>query len=340
MDKLQTNQDYVKKFGKETLEKMYFTMEEIRLFEENIGRYYQKGISYGGLHLSIGEEACAVGAMFPLRKEDKIVTYHRGHGHSIAKGADIKRMQAELRAKATGYCKGRGGSVHLMDMTCGQMGSQGIVGAQASVAVGVALAGRMKKEDYVTVCLFGDGAAEQGQVHEGMNLAGVLKLPIVYICINNSYAVSTPSSYSCSAKTLACRGEAYGMESHRIDGNDVFAVYDAVEDAVNKVRAGSGPIFIELVTYRWHGHWAGDPAYYRSKDELQWWKEHKDPIAMLRNYLLENNVSTEAELDAYKQKAVDAVKEANDFADASPDADYDEMFADLYYTPEKTEKEG
>lgn len=332
MEKLQAGRDYVEKLGKETLEKMYFTMEEIRLFEENIGRYYQKGISYGGLHLSIGEEACAVGAMFPLRQEDKIVTYHRGHGHSIAKGADIDRMQAELLSKSTGYCKGRGGSVHLMDMSCGQMGSQGIVGAQASVAVGVALAGRLKGEDYVTVCLFGDGAANQGQVHEGMNLAGVLKLPIVYICINNAYAVSTPSAYSCAGDTIVSRAAGYGMEGVRVDGNDVFQVYDAVERAVEKVKGGSGPIFIELMTYRWHGHWAGDPAYYRAKDELKWWRENRDPIAMLRAYLLEQKVSTEVELDELRAKAQQAVQHANDFAESSPEPSYDEMFADLYYT--------
>lgn len=323
------------RLDQETVKRMYFTMYEIRAFEENINKFYQKGISYGGLHLAIGEEAVAVGSMFPLKKEDKIVTYHRGHGHTIAKGADVKRMLAELRAKATGYCKGRGGSVHLLDMECGQMGCQGIVGAQSTVATGVALADRIKGEPGITVCLFGDGAAEQGQVHEGMNLAGVLKLPILFICVNNGYAVSTPAGYSCSAENIADRAVGYGMKGYQVDGNDVFAVYDTISKVAEDIRNGSGPAFVELVTYRIHGHWAGDPAYYRTKEEVESWKMTKDPINLLKNYILSENIASEDELEALRKKADALIQEANEFVEASPEPSWDEMVSDIYYKGEE-----
>lgn len=324
--------NYVEKFGKETLEKMYYTMVEIREFEENIHRNYKKGLSYGGLHVGVGEEACAVGSVFPLRQDDKIVTYHRGHGHSIAKGADVKRMVAELMSKSTGLCKGRGGSVHLLDMSCGQMGSQGIVGAQGTVAPGVALAGRLKGEDYVTLCLFGDGAANEGQMHEGMNLAGILKLPVVFICVNNAYAVSTPSEYSIAGGSVAARAQGYGMQGFTVDGNNVFEVYDAIENAVSMARGGSGPVLVELKTYRWFGHYLGDPCAYRPEGEVNWWKENKDPIRFLKTFLLENGVCNGEELTALDKKATDLIEEANAFAMASPDPSYEEIFTDLYYT--------
>lgn len=316
------------------VKKMYYTMYEIRAFEENINKFYQKGISYGGLHLATGEEAVAVGSMFPLKKEDKIVTYHRGHGHNIAKGADVKKMLAELRAKATGYCKGRGGSVHLLDMECGQMGCQGIVGAQSTVATGVALANRIKEEPGITVCLFGDGAAEQGQVHEGMNLAGVLKLPILFVCVNNGYAVSTPVDYSCAAEHISDRAAGYGMKGYRVDGNNVFKVYNTIEKVVEGIRSGSGPAFVELETYRVDGHWAGDPAYYRTKEELEDWRLNRDPIDALKAYIISNDIATEDELTELRERADALIQEANEFVETSPEPSWDEMVSDIYYKGE------
>ena len=326
-----TNTDHLEKHGKEGIGRMYFMMNEIRFFEENIFQMYQNNLCYGGMHLGVGEEACAVGCIFPLRKDDKIVTYHRGHGHSIAKGASVKKMVAELMAKDDGLCRGRGGSIHILDMSCGQLGAQGIVGAQCTVAVGAAIAARLKKQTDVFLCLFGDGAANSAQFHEGINMAAIMNLPIVYICLNNGYAVTFPSSKSIKTNSVADRAAGYGIEGFRVDGNDVFAVYDAVENAVDKARDGGGPTLIELKTYRWYGHYVGDPCNYRTREEEAHWKENNDPIKRLRSYILENGVFTESDLLEMEKEAQAIIDEANEFAMASPPPSIEAMYTDLFY---------
>jgi len=326
-----TNTDHIKKHGKEGIGKMYFMMNEIRLFEENILQMYQNNLCYGGMHLGVGEEACAVGSIFTLEEDDKIVTYHRGHGHSIAKGASVNKMVAELMAKDDGLCRGRGGSIHILDMSCGQLGAQGIVGAQCTVAVGAAISARLRKLPYVTLCFFGEGASNSAQFHEGINMASTMNLPVVYICLNNKYAVTFPVEKAIKAKSVADRAIGYGIEGYQVDGNDVFAVYDVVEKAVNKARADGGPTLIELITYRWYGHYVGDPCNYRTREEEAYWKENNDPIKRLKSYILENNIFTEDELQKMEQDARDIIEEANKFALASPPPSVDDMYKDLFY---------
>ena len=326
-----TKTDYLAKHGKEGIGRMYFMMHEIRFFEENILQMYQKNLCYGGMHLSVGEEACAVGSIFPLREEDKIVTYHRGHGHSIAKGASVKRMVAELMARDDGLCRGRGGSIHILDMSCGQLGAQGIVGAQVTVAAGVALSARLRNLSYVTLSLFGDGASNSAQFHEGINLAAIMNLPVVFICLNNGYAVTFSSEKSIKAKSVADRAIGYGIEGVQADGNDVCAVYDVVEHAVEKARNGGGPTLIELITYRWYGHYVGDPCNYRTREEEAHWKEHNDPIKRFKNFILENEIFTEVELQNMERGAQAVIDEANAFALASPPPSIEDMYSDLYY---------
>jgi len=326
-----TNTDYLDKHGREGIGKMYFMMNEIRFFEENINQMYQSNLCYGGMHLGVGEEACAVGSIFPLHEDDKIVTYHRGHGHSIAKGASVKKMVAELMARDDGLCRGRGGSIHILDMSCGQLGAQGIVGAQCTVAVGAAISARLRKLPHVTLCLFGDGAANSAQFHEGVNMAAIMNLPVVYVCVNNGYAVTFSAEKSIKAKSVADRAIGYGIEGFQVDGNDVFAVYDAVEKAVSKARDGGGPTLIDLTTYRWYGHYVGDPCNYRTREEEAHWKENNDPIKRLRSYILDNNVFSESELLEMEREAQAIIDEANEFAMASPPPKIEDMYSDLFY---------
>ena len=325
------NKKNIEKHGKENIGKMYSMMYLVRAFEENILDMYQKNLCYGGMHLGVGEEACAVGSIFPLHEDDKIVTYHRGHSHSIAKGASVNKMVAELMARDDGLCKGRGGSIHILDMSCGQLGSQGIVGAQCTVAVGAAISGRLRKLPYVTLCLFGDGAANSAQFHEGINMAAIMNLPVVYICINNGYAVTFSAEKSIKAKSVADRAVGYGIEGVQIDGNDVFEVYDAVEAAVEKARNGGGPTLIEMTTYRWYGHYVGDPCNYRTREEEAHWIENNDPIKRLKSFILENDVLTGPEVEALEKEAQDEIDEANEFAQASPPPSVEDMYQDLFY---------
>ncbi|MDO8685515.1 MAG: thiamine pyrophosphate-dependent dehydrogenase E1 component subunit alpha [Clostridiales bacterium] len=314
----------------ETLKEMYKKMCLIRQFEENMNNLYQRDLAYGGMHLSAGEEAIAVGACFNLTREDKIVTSHRGHGHCIAKGADIKKMMAELLARKTGLCKGNGGSMHITDMSIGILGAQGIVGGGICIAVGSGLTSMLQKKDNVTVCFFGDGAANTGSFHEGLNMASVMKLPIIYICENNQYGMSVPFKKSCNIENIASRAVGYGIPGEITDGNNVIEVYDAVKRAYERAKNNEGPTLIECKTYRWYGHMVGDPGIYRPKEEVKEWKA-KDPIVWFEKYLIENRTITHEDADETKQNCRKIIEEANEYALNSPEPTFEDMFKDIYY---------
>ncbi|MGI9862455.1 thiamine pyrophosphate-dependent dehydrogenase E1 component subunit alpha [Moorella naiadis] len=315
---------------KEQLSKMYHDMWVIRFFEENLLDLYQKNLAYGGMHVSVGEEAIAVGACANLNREDTIVTSHRGHGHCIAKGADLKGMMAELLARKNGLCKGKGGSQHIVDMSVGVLGAQGIVGAGCAIATGAALSFKLREQKNVCINFFGDGATNTGSFHESLNLAALYNLPVVFICENNGYAVSTSFARSTKIDKISVRAASYGMPGMTIDGNNIFTVYETVKEAVARARQGDGPTLIEAVTYRWYGHYVGDPCTYRPKGELEKWQE-KDPIIFLEKHLIENNICSPDEVAGLKVEAKQAIDDALEYGLAGLEPEPADLFTDVYY---------
>lgn len=301
---------------REMLRQMY----SIRAFEEMAEQLYAMGKIHGTMHLSIGMEASAVGAIAALRPDDLILSTHRGHGHCIAKGADLNRMMAEFCGKEIGYCRGRGGSMHIADIEGGNLGANGVVAGGVPIAVGVGLSLKMQKRDQIILCFFGDGAANLGPFHEALNMAAIWSLPVVYVCENNQYAMSFHVRKAFAIDRISDRAAAYGMPGETVDGNDVQAVYEAVSKGVERARAGQGPSLIENVTYRWRGHSRSDANRYRTKEEIASWQE-KCPIKRFRKRLLEEGVMTEEEIDRIKEEAYEAVDAAVEYSDASPDPD-------------------
>jgi pyruvate dehydrogenase E1 component alpha subunit len=267
---------------------MYEQMGKIRAFEEMANELYLTAKMPGLTHLYIGEEGVAVGVCEALRRDDYITSTHRGHGHCVAKGATLDRMFAELLGKAAGYCGGKGGSMHIADQDTGNLGANAIVGGSAGIATGAGLSIKMRKSDQVAVCFFGDGALGQGLIYESMNMAQLWKLPVLYVCENNQYNEYTHNS-EAAAGNLAARGEAFGVHTVEVDGQDVRAVYTAVTELVARARRGEGPAFLVCHTYRFHGHHVGDidRAYYRTKDEEAWWKGERDPLKVLGDWLVD-----------------------------------------------------
>jgi pyruvate dehydrogenase E1 component alpha subunit len=314
---------------KEKLIDMFKTMVRIRTFEERVQKEFAAGNIPGFVHLYAGEEATATGACANLRPDDYITSTHRGHGHLIAKGGKTDRMMAELYGRRTGYCKGKGGSMHIADMDIGILGANGIVGAGIPIAGGAALSAQMRGTDQVAICFFGDGACNTSRFHEGVNLASIWKLPVVYIIENNQYAESTSISYAANIANLADRAAAYGIPGKPIDGNDVLAVYEAVGEAVARARKGEGPTLIECKTYRWHGHFEGDLQTYKPKEEVEGWMK-KDPIPRFRRKLIEMGVLTEKEADEIDQAMLEEMDEAMKFAEESPFPDPEETLEDVY----------
>ena len=280
----------------------------------------------GFAHLYAGQEAIGVGVIAHLTDRDWIISTHRGHGHCIAKGLDVKGMMAELHGKATGSCKGRGGSMHISDMNKGMLGANGIVGAGGPLACGAALTSMILGTDQVTVCFFGDGASEQGTIHESMNLASIWKLPMVFICENNLYAVSTPSSYHCAAGEICARAAGYDIPGIAVDGTDVFAVYEASWEAIDR---GEGPSLIEARAFRYYGHFVGDPQTYKTKEEIDGYKA-RDPITLFRKRILERGLVSEAELAKIDAQAEERIGEAVRFAKDSPYPAPEDCLSDVY----------
>jgi len=297
------------------LKDMYVKMLRVRMFEEKADEIYLKGLIPGSVHLSIGQEAVSVGVVEALGEDGVVIGSHRSHGYCVAKGMDVGNMFAELLGKETGTCKGRGGSMHIMDVNKGMMGAIAIVGQQLPIATGIGLALTMKKEDRVCACFFGDGASNAGAFHESLNIASLWKLPVIYVCENNHYALSVPVSCSTSVEDIAQRASAYGMPGEVVDGMDIVAVYGAAKEAAERARKGEGPSLIECKTYRYRGHSRGDPPYgaYRSKEELDSWKE-RDPISKVQSDL---NLSEE-EVESITKDIIQEYEEAARFAEESP----------------------
>lgn len=312
------------------LKKMLYDMILIRKFEETLKQLYQQGKIHGTMHLCIGQEATAVGACFPLNNEDKITSTHRGHGHSIAKGTDVNKMVAELLGKVTGHCKGKGGSMHIADMTIGNLGANGIVAAGLPLGVGAALTSKMKELGYVVLCFFGDGATNEGAFHESLNLASIWKLPIIFFCENNLYGMSGSIKEMTNIESIAVRGSSYGIPSETINGNNILEVIKATQDAVERAKQGKGPTLIEAETYRWEGHSRSDARKYRTREEEKEWKKAKDPIEAFKEILVSNNVINENEFIELNEKAQNQMKEAVEYAENSDDPSLDTLMTDIY----------
>lgn len=312
---------------------MYRQMLTIRAFDTEAQRLVEMGEVYGEVHQYIGEEAVAVGVMAALRQDDVITSTHRGHGHIIAKGGDVQGMMAELFGKVEGYCHGKGGSMHITSLELGIYGANGIVAAGAPIAVGAAYAARLDGRDSVAVTFFGDGGANQGVLHEAMNLAAIYHLPVIFVCENNGYAATFPVTLSTSVKDIGARGAAYGMPGVTIDGMDVFSVYDAARVAVERARGGGGPSLIEAKCFRYFGHFSGEDRLlktrYRSADEIESWRE-RDPVTALGAHLVAEGIATPDELDRLREEVGLEVKAAVDYGRAGTDPPIEAAFADVY----------
>ncbi len=327
-NKAKTEQIKRNSYSDEFLLAMYKDMVRIRKFETKAGECFTKGMLAGNIHLSIGQEAVAAGANRALEERDYITTTHRGHGHCIGKGAQTDKSMAELFGKATGYCGGKGGSMHIADVSLGILGANGIVGAGLPIATGSALASHILGTDEVTLCFFGDSASNNGTFHEAINMAAAWKLPIVYLCENNQYGVSVHIDSVINTDSIAVRAKAYGIPGKTVDGNDAIAVYEAVKEAVAHARAGLGPSLIECKTYRHQGHYCGDPANYRPKSYLEEARKN-DAIEIMKKQLLENDIDLKV-LEAVEKAAADEIEAAYEFAQESPYPDVSTVTDDVY----------
>ncbi|MFV3012116.1 pyruvate dehydrogenase (acetyl-transferring) E1 component subunit alpha [Clostridium botulinum] len=319
----------MKKLNENSIVEMYKTMLKIRKFEQVAMNTFAEGKIPGFVHLYIGEEAVATGVCANLKDSDYITSTHRGHGHILAKGGDLKFMMAELFGKATGYCKGKGGSMHIADATKGILGANGIVGAGHNIAVGAGLSAQYRGTDQVCVCFFGDASTNQGTFHESLNMASVWKLPVVFVCENNLYGISMSQNRHQAIKDVADRGVAYNVPGIVVDGNDVFAVYESAKEAIKRAREGKGPTLIECKTYRHRGHFEGDPCVYKPTEEQEEWLA-KDPIPRFEKYLVENEILTEEKLKEVQNKVESQIDEAVDFANNSPYPELESVLEDVY----------
>ena len=320
------------KYQKDFLLSLYRTMLMIRRFEEKAIEMKARQIIPGIIHLYIGEEAVATGVCAALRKDDYISSTHRGHGHCIAKGGDVGRMMAELFGRDAGYCRGKGGSMHIADFNLGILGANAIVAAGMPISGGAALSIKMRGSDQVVACFFGDGASNQGAFHESLNLSAVWKLPVIYVCENNLYAISVAQSRSTPIRDIYLRKDAYGMAGCMVDGNDVLAVYEAMKEAIDHARKGGGPTLIECKTYRFRGHYEGEADrtyFYRSKEEAEQWME-KCPIKRFQKVLLDNKILDEKGLDLIEEEIQQSVGKAVEFAQNCPWPEPQDALKDLY----------
>ncbi|MDR0485949.1 MAG: thiamine pyrophosphate-dependent dehydrogenase E1 component subunit alpha [Elusimicrobiota bacterium] len=319
----------ISKYPKEMLLGFYEKMVRARKFEETAADCFTKGMLAGNIHLGIGQEGCMVGAISSLKETDFVTTTHRGHGQGLCKGSNTNKFMAELFGKKTGYCKGKGGSMHIVDFERGNLGANGIIGASIPIATGSALASKINGDNHVTMCIFGDATSNQGTFHEAINMAAAWKLPIVYVIENNGYGVSVPIHKVTNTETLSVRAKGYNIPGATIDGEDVINVYETISKAVERARKGEGPSLIEVIVYRWQGHYCGDPASYRPKEYME--EAHKkDPIKLFNERLISEKIATKKELDDIEKKIVDEMATAVDFAVKSEYPDPSEAFTDVY----------
>lgn len=314
---------------KELKKDLLKTIIKIRRFEEKTIQLYQIAKIWGYLHPYIGEEAIAAGACAAISKSDYIISTHRGHGHSIAKGADLNRMMAELLGKATGYCKGRGGSMHIADTELGMLGANGIVGGGIPISVGAGFSCKMEGKGRVAVCFFSDGATNNGVFHEALNMAAIFSLPVIYLCENNMYAISMCSDDAIACRDVAKRSAAYDIPGVIVDGTDPEAVYNIVSKAVQRARSGKGPSLIEAKTYRFGGHHPNDPAEYRDKSEAEYYKKEKDPVVNYKAKLLEEKVISQEEIDGYEKEIIQMVEQSVKFAEESPEPSLEQFLEEV-----------
>ena len=315
--------------SKETLLEMYKRMNQARKYEEKVSWFFARGMVHGTTHLSVGQEASSVAAVMALEKGDLVSLTHRGHSQFIGMGIDLNKMMAELMGKETGFCKGKGGSMHIADIESGNLGANGVVGGGLTIAPGAALTQQYKKTGKIVLCSFGDGASNEGTFHEGINLSSIWKLPIIFYCENNLYGMSTSIKRHMNIESIATRAASYGIEGISIDGYNPIEVYETVQKAAEKCRRGEGHVLIESRTYRWLGHSKSDANVYRTKEEIESWKA-KDPIEFLKNYLIENNLSNEDELDKIQEFAKQSIEDAVEFAQNSPNPKIESLLEDVY----------
>lgn len=322
--------ELLEEIGAEQAREMLERMWLIRAFEEKCEELYALGKVHGTMHLSMGQEATAVGANYAMRRGyDYLLNHHRGHGHALAWGSDVNRMMAEFRGKETGYCRGRGGSMHIADVERNNLGANGIVGGGIPISVGVGLSIKLRKTDQVCLVIFGDGAANEGAFHESLNMASIWDLPIVFLCENNQYAMSMPVQKAFNIERISQRACAYNIPGETVDGNDVLSVYDAVSRAAARARAGEGPTLIESITYRYRGHSKSDRQLYRTREEVKAWME-KDPIPRFARRLIDAGMLTEEEAEVLRQRAYAAIEAAVQFAEDSPEPDVATILDGVY----------
>jgi len=314
---------------REKLLLMYERMLKIRHFENRVKDLFAAGELPGFVHLYLGEEAIAVGVCANLNDDDYITSTHRGHGHIIAKGGEMRCMMAELFAKSTGYNKGKGGSMHIAWPKLGILGANGIVSAGIPIATGAAMSAKVRKSGQIVACFFGDGASNEGTFHESLNIAGAFNLPVVYVCENNLYAVGTRQSQVRKIEDIADRAVSYGMPGVVVDGNDVIAVCETTKQAVERARAGEGPTLIECKTYRWRTHFEGEPDTYRPPEEVAAWLK-REPLAPYHQLLIDHGVITEADAQAIEKLVISELDEAVEFARNSPYPEPETALADLW----------
>ena len=315
--------------GPDALLAMYASMLRVRLFEERARELFQNGRIPGFLHASVGQEAVAVGVAAALRHDDYVLSTHRGHGHLIAKGGSLRGLMAELYGKANGICHGKGGTMHIADVSVGYLGANGVLASGCVVAPGVGMSIKRRRSSQIVVTFFGDGAANRGPFHEGVNLAALWKLPVVFVCENNRWASSTAHALSTAGGSIAARGAGYGIPGERVDGNDVLAVHDAVTRAAERARGGDGPSLIEAHTIRWVGHFEGDAQAYRGKDEVAEGRQ-RDPIARLERLLIERRLLDAAQAARVRESVVAEIEDAITYAEASPLPRPEDALTDLF----------
>ena len=317
------------RLSNEVMIEMLKKLIEIRRFEEKAIQLYKTGKIWGYLHPCIGQEAIPVGACQAIGIQDYIISNHRGHGHCIARGADMGKMMAELFGKSTGYCKGRSGSMHIVNMELKILGENGIVGGGIPISVGAGLSCKMDRKGNVVLCFFGDGAANNGVFHESLNMSAIFKLPVIYICENNMYAISMRSVDSVACKDVGKRSCAYGIPGHIIDGSDPVEVYNTVKKAARHARDGRGPSLIEAKTYRFYGHHPNDPAEYRGKEEVEYYTSEKDPVTNFKGRLLEGKIITEREIEEIESEVDKKIKDAVAFAEKSPEPELEKFLEEV-----------
>jgi pyruvate dehydrogenase E1 component alpha subunit len=330
----------IKEYGltKDILINFYRIMVRIRYFENHITDLYSKGLMPGLAHLYIGEEAIATGVCANLTPKDWAISTHRGHGHVIAQGADLKKMMAEILGKKNGYCKGKGGSMHVADFSRGILGANAIVGAGIPIATGAAYSAKVRGTNQVSVAFFGDGATNQGTFHESLNMASAWKLPVIYVCENNFYGISVDIRNITAVDKIADRAIAYAIPGIEVDGNDVMEVYQVTKEAMNRARKGKGPTLIEAKTYRWKGHNIGDPGnIYRIDEEKKKWID-RCPIKTYKKRLIEEEIVKEEELISIEKSAKELVEEAIDFAMNSPYPQEEEVYQDIFLNERRLNK--